>query len=88
MGDLPYLEIGLTHRQIDSLFAPYDDYLEKLYTEMPAFYVEEVKISVEISHEEFKECNLNPIPEVPVHFIMAGGYNLCDDDRGKTVFDK
>ena len=46
MGDLPYLEIGLTQHQIDSIFGqPYKNFIEKLYTEMPNYYVEEVKIS-------------------------------------------
>jgi len=74
-GDLPYLEIGLTRHQIDSIFGkPYDNFIEKLYEEMPAFYVEEVKISRSLYNSEFKECDSNPLPDVPVHFIKAGGY--------------
>jgi pimeloyl-ACP methyl ester carboxylesterase len=88
-GNLPYLEIGLTLHQIDSLFGQkYDNFLEKLYAEMPHFYVEEVKISVAISSTDFEECNRNPLPDVPVHFIMAGGYPTAPDERGETIFDK
>ncbi len=88
-GDLPYLEIGLTQHQIDSMFAkPYDNFKEKLYAEMPNFYVEEVKISSELTATEFEECNSTPLPNVPVHFIMAGGYSTEGDDRGETIFDK
>ena len=88
-GDLPYLEIGLTKHQIDSMFAkPYDDFKEKLYAEMPNFYVEEVRISSKLNATEFKECNSTPLPDVPVHFIMAGGYSAEGDDRGETIFDK
>ncbi len=88
-GDLPYLEIGLTQYQIDSMFAkPYDDFKEKLYAEMPNFYVEEVKISSKLNATEFKECDSIPLPDVPVHFIMAGGYSEVGDDRGETIFDK
>ncbi len=88
-GDLPYLEIGLTQSQIDSMFAePYDKFKEKLYAEMPNFYVEEVKISVQLTQTEFKECDSTPLPDVPVHFIMAGGYSSVGDDRGETSFDK
>ncbi len=87
-GDLPYLEIGLTQHQIDSIFGkPYDNFIEKLYEEMPGFYVEEVKISRALNKSEFKECVRNPLPDVPVHFIMAGGYP-DNDDRGETIFDK
>ncbi|MBI9070818.1 MAG: alpha/beta fold hydrolase [Melioribacteraceae bacterium] len=88
-GDLPYLEIGLTQHQIDSMFAkPYDDFKKRLYAEMPNFYVEEVKISSKLNATEFKECDSIPLPDVPVHFIMAGGYSEAGDDRGETIFDK
>ena len=88
-GNLPYLEIGLSQPQIDSLFGQkYNDYLEKLYSEMPRFYVEEVKMSVQLSASDFEECNRNPLPDVPVHFLMAGGYPTAPDDRGETIFDK
>lgn len=88
-GDLPYLEIGLTQHQIDSMFAkPYENFKEKLFAEMPNFYVEEVKISIQLTQDEFKECDSTPLPDVPVHFIMAGGYPTTPDDRGETIFDK
>ena len=88
-GDLPYLEIGLKQHQIDSMFAkPYDKFKEKLFEEMPDFYVQEVKISIQLTADEFKECDSNPLPDVPVHFIMAGGYPTTPDDRGETIFDK
>lgn len=88
-GDLPYLEIGLKQHQIDSMFAqPYENFKEKLFAEMPNFYVEEVKISIQLTKDEFKECDSTPLPDVPVHFIMAGGYSKTPDDRGETFFDK
>ena len=88
-GDLPYLEIGLTQHQIDSMFAkPYDDFKEKLYAEMPNFYVEEVKVSSKLNATGFEECDSIPLPDVPVHFIMAGEYSTAGEDRGETIFDK
>ena len=85
-GDLPYLEIGLTQHQIDSIFGkPYDDFIEKLYEEMPGFYVEEVKISRQLTKTEFAECDRNPLPDVPVHFIKAGGFS---DTEPPTIFDR
>ncbi|MCK9422473.1 MAG: alpha/beta hydrolase [Bacteroidales bacterium] len=87
-GKLPYLAIGLTEHQFDSLFAePYDDFLEKLYAEMPKYYVEEVKISREISATSFEECTRNPLPDVPVHFIQAGGYKSNPDEK-PTIYDR
>jgi len=88
-GDLPYLELGLTQHQIDSMFAkPYDNFIEKLYSEMPHFYVEVVKISRALYRSEFAECDRILLPNIPVQFIMAGGYPTTPDDRGATSFDK
>jgi len=87
-GDLPYLEIGLTQHQIDSIFGkPYDNFIEKLYEEMPGFYVEEVKISRSLYNSEFKECVRNPLPDVPVHFIQAGGYKSNSNEE-PTIYDR
>jgi pimeloyl-ACP methyl ester carboxylesterase len=85
-GDLPYLEIGLTQYQIDSMFGkPYENFVEKLYEEMPAFYVEEVKISRSLFQSEFKECERNPLPDVPVHFIQSGGFT---SNEPPTIYDR
>jgi len=87
-GALPYLEIGLKQHQIDLMFGEtYDKFIEQLYEEMPEFYVEEVKISRALNATGFEECVRNPLPDVPVHFIMAGGYPE-NDDRGETIYDK
>ncbi|MFV0271188.1 MAG: alpha/beta fold hydrolase [Macellibacteroides fermentans] len=89
MGDLPYLEMGFTKHQIDSAFGkPNKNFLEKLYTEMPKHYVEEVKISVQLTQTEFNECNRNPLPDVPVHFIMAGGYTASGGDNSPLICDR
>ncbi|MBN2614704.1 MAG: alpha/beta fold hydrolase [Bacteroidales bacterium] len=87
-GALPYLEIGLTQHQVDSMFGkPYEQFIRRLYEEMPRFYVEEVKISRALNATGFAECVRQPLPDIPVHFIMAGGYKQ-GDDRGKTMYDK
>ena len=87
-GDLPYLEIGLAQHQIDSLFGDsYDKFIEKLFDEMPDFYVEETNVLRALNATGFEECVRNPLPDKPVHFIMAGGYTRADD-RGETPFDK
>ena len=85
---MTYLEIGLTQHQIDSIFGkPYDNFIEKLYEEMPGFYVEEVKISRSLYNSEFKECDHNPLPDVPVHFIQAGGYP-SGSNEASTIYDR
>lgn len=86
MGDLPYLEIGLTRHQIDSIFGqPYKSFTEKLYAEMPKYYVEEVKILRQLTKTDFAECDKNPLPNVPVHFIKAGGFT---NSEPPTIFDR
>lgn len=86
MGDLPYLEIGLTRHQIDSIFGqPYKNFIEKLYTEMPRYYVEEVKISRQLTKTDFVACDRNPLPDVPVHFIKAGGFT---NSEPPTIYDR
>ncbi|MHB9054636.1 MAG: alpha/beta fold hydrolase [Paludibacteraceae bacterium] len=86
MGDLPYLEIGLTQHQIDSIFGqPYKNFTEKLYAEMPKYYVEEVKILRQLTKTDFAECNKNPLPNVPVHFIKAGGFA---NSEPPTIYDR
>jgi pimeloyl-ACP methyl ester carboxylesterase len=86
MGDLPYLEIGLTRHQIDSIFGqPYKNFIEKLYTEMPRYYVEEVKISRQLTKSDFEECDRNPLPDIPVHFIKAGGFT---NSEPPTIYDR
>ncbi len=86
MGDQPYLEIGLTRHQIDSLFGqPYKNFIEKLYTEMPGYYVEEVKISRQLTKTDFEECDRNPLPDVPVYFIQAGRFS---NSEPPTIYDR
>ena len=86
MGDLPYLEIGLTRHQIDSIFGqPYKNFIEKLYTEMPGYYVEEVKISRQLTKTDFAACDRNPLPDVPVYFIQAGRFS---NSEPPTIYDR
>ena len=86
MGVQPYLEIGLTQHQIDSIFGqPYKNFIEKLYTEMPRYYVEEVKISRQLTKTDFEECDRHPLPDVPVHFIKAGGFS---NSEPPTIYDR
>jgi len=77
-GDLPYLEIGLTKHQIDSMFAkPYTKFKEKLYDEMPNFYVEEVKISSQLTQNDFKIATAYPC--LMFRFILLKQVNILKD---------
>ncbi|MBU1010780.1 MAG: alpha/beta hydrolase [Bacteroidetes bacterium] len=73
-GSLPYREIGLTQSQIDSLFASYDKSADEYMAQGPAFVVEEMKAQRAFSKTGYNLIARNPLPDVPVHFIMAGGY--------------
>ena len=86
-GRLPYREIGLTEAQIDSLFASFVHYGEQFLLNGPKHHVEEVKISGELNDTGHEECYRNPLPDIPVHFIMAGGFYLYPDEL-PTIYDR
>jgi len=90
-GRLPYQQIGLTENQIDSLFAEYDKSADEYMAQGPKFVVEEMKAQREYSKTGYELCNRNPLPDVPVHFIMAGGYPMYAEQTaslydGKKMF--
>jgi pimeloyl-ACP methyl ester carboxylesterase len=90
-GRLPYQEIGLTESQIDSLFAEYDKSADEYIAQGPKFVVEEMKAQREFSKSGFELINRNPLPDIPVHFIMAGGYPMTPEQTaslydGKKMF--
>jgi hypothetical protein len=50
-----------------------------------------MKAQREFSKTGFELCNRNPLPDVPVHFIMAGGYPMTPEQTaslydGKKMF--
>jgi pimeloyl-ACP methyl ester carboxylesterase len=86
-GRSPYREIGLTKLQIDSIFAEYDKSADEYIAQGPKFVVEEMKAQREFSRTGFELCNKNPLPDVPVHFIMAGGYPL-NPEQTASLYDR
>ena len=86
-GRLPYQEIGLKEHQIDSIFASYDMYEKEFLANGPRFIVEEVKVQQELGATGHEECTRNPIPDIPVHFIMAGGWTLYPDET-PSIYDR
>lgn len=85
-GRLPYREIGLTENQIDSLFDAYDKSADDYMAQGPKFVVEEMKAQREFTKTGYELCNRNPLPDVPVHFIMAGGYPL-NQESSYALYD-
>lgn len=86
-GRLPYQEIGLSEKQIDSLFTVYDSLGVQFMEYGPKAHVEEIKIQGELSKTGHEECNRNPLPDVPVHILMAGGFTLYPDET-PTIYDR
>lgn len=86
-GRLPYQQIGLKESQIDSLFAEYDKWADEYMAQGPKFVVEEMKAQREFSKTGFNLCNRNPLPDVPVHFIMAGGYPVIPEQTA-SLYDQ
>ena len=87
-GRLPYQEIGLTEQQIDSIFASYEYLGEQFLQNGPKHHVEEAKIAGELSETGHEECNRNPLPDIPVHFIMAGGFNPYNEEPPFTIWNR
>jgi pimeloyl-ACP methyl ester carboxylesterase len=86
-GRLPYQEIGLTENQIDSLFDAYDKWADEYIAQGPGFVVEEMKAQREFSKSGFELIDRNPLPDVPVHFIMAGGYPVIPE-KTPSLYDQ
>jgi pimeloyl-ACP methyl ester carboxylesterase len=78
-GRLPYQEIGLSESLIDSLFDVYDKWADEYMAQGPKFVVEEMKAQRNFSKNGSKLCNSVPFPNVPVSFLMAGGYPVNQD---------
>lgn len=86
-GRLPYKRIGISESQTDSLFDVYDKSADEFMAQGPKFIVEEMKAQREFSKTGYKLCNRNPLPEVPVHLIMAGGYPVILNET-KGLYDQ
>ena len=86
-GRLPYQAIGLNEHQIDSIFASYDLLYEQFLGYAPKSQIEETKIQGLLGETGHEECNRNPLPDVPVHFLMAGGFTLYPDET-PTIYDR
>ena len=41
---------------------------------MPKHVLEELKVGININDSGYVQCTRNPLPDVPVHFIQAGGF--------------
>ncbi len=76
-----YREVGLTDHQIDSLYASYDRSADEFMAQGPKFVVEEMKAQRAFSHSRMALCNSKPLPDVPVSFIMAGGFPANAESR-------
>ncbi len=85
-GKLPYREIGLTEIQIDSIYKSYDKYANEYIDQGPKFVVEEMKAQREFGKTGFEMCSRRPLPNVPVHFIKAGGYP--ENPEAPTIYDR
>ncbi len=85
-GRLPYRQIGLTENQIDSLFNSYDKWADEYIAQWPKFVVEEMKAQREFSKTGYAIIDRNPLPDVPIHFIMAGGYPISTESSS-SMYD-
>ncbi len=87
LEDYHIRQIGLNEHQIDSIFASYDLLYEQFLGYAPKSQIEETKIQGLLGETGHEECNRNPLPDVPVHFLMAGGFTLYPDET-PTIYDR
>jgi pimeloyl-ACP methyl ester carboxylesterase len=86
MGRLPYQKIGLSENQIDSIFDSYEQFKKRYLAKMPKHVLEELKVGTVINDSGYIQCTRNPMPDVPVHFIQAGGFK--PNENRETPYDQ
>lgn len=87
MGRLPYEEYGLSKLQIDSLFESFDQFGKAYMKNSPGHIVPELKVSSILSETNYEECVHRPLPDIPVHFIEAGGFKSAEGDSPAIISD-
>jgi len=74
---LPFLDIGLDHSTIDSLFEIWElkAIENKKNSALPESVQEEGEVLENLRKTDFKEINVTPLPNIPVHIITGGRYD-------------
>lgn len=86
----PYLDIGLTDGQIDTLFRKWQKEEEEnrdLPSNKPKSIVEEGDVLAQMRATDFNEITSSGLPEIPVHILTGGRYDTPQAYRIKELDD-
>jgi pimeloyl-ACP methyl ester carboxylesterase len=86
----PYLDIGLTNEQIDTLFKKWekeDEENKNKPTATPKSIIEENEVLAQLRETDFKEITDSELPNIPVHILTGGRYDTPQRFRIKELND-
>jgi pimeloyl-ACP methyl ester carboxylesterase len=86
----PYLDIGLTNEQIDTLFRKWqkeEDENKTKPTDKPKSIIEEGNLLEQMRETDFKEITDSKLPNIPVHILTGGRYDTPPAYRIKELND-
>jgi len=90
----PYLDIGLTNEQIDTLFKKWEKEDEEnkdkpttTTTTTPKSIIEENEVLAKLRETDFKEITDSELPNIPVHILTGGRYDTPQRFRIKELND-
>jgi pimeloyl-ACP methyl ester carboxylesterase len=86
----PFLDIGLTNEQVDTLFNKWalDDEANKVKPSLkPKSVIEESEVLAQLRETDFKEITDSELPNIPVHILTGGRYDTPPRFRIKELND-
>lgn len=86
----PYLDIGLTNEQVDTLFKKWqkeDEEDKNKPNDKPKSIIEEDEVLAQLRETDFKEITNAKLPNIPVHILTGGRYDTPKSFRIKELND-
>jgi pimeloyl-ACP methyl ester carboxylesterase len=86
----PYLDIGMTDEQVDSLFKKWqveDEANKNKPSDKSKSIIEEGEVLAQMRETDFKEITNSKLPNIPVHILTGGRYDTPPAFRLKELND-
>lgn len=86
----PFLDIGLTNEQVDTLFNKWaldDEAKKNKPSTKPKSVIEESEVLAQLRETNFKEITDSKLPNIPVHILTGGRYDTPPRFRIKELND-
>ena len=86
----PFLDIGLTNEQVDTLFNKWtleDEANKNKPSSKPKSVIEESEVLAQLRETDFKEITNSELPNIPVHILTGGRYDTPPRFRIKELND-